>query len=62
LRAHNEESTMAVKRGKSRILREVHEMASDLHRLGFIDERKMRKYDALCLVVGARLKVPSGAR
>jgi putative transcriptional regulator len=52
---------MAVKRGKSRILREVHEMTSDLHRLGFIDKRKMRKYDALCLVVGARLKVPSGA-
>ena len=40
---------MAVKRGKSRILQEVHEMASDLHRLGFIDKRKMRKYDALCL-------------
>lgn len=40
---------MAVKRGKSRILKEIHEMASDLHRLGFIDKRKMRKYDALCL-------------
>ena len=40
---------MTVKRCKSRILREVHEMASDLHRLGFIDQRKMRKYDALCL-------------
>lgn len=34
---------------KSRILEAVHETASDLHHLGFIDQRKMRKYDALCL-------------
>ena len=34
---------------KSRILEAVHEMASDLHRLGFFDKRKMRKFDALCL-------------
>ena len=27
----------------------MHETATDLHRLGFIDQRKMRKYDALCL-------------
>lgn len=27
----------------------VHETAGDLHRLGFIDKRKMQKYDALCL-------------
>lgn len=27
----------------------VHESACDLHRLGFIDKRKMQKYDALCL-------------
>lgn len=40
---------MAVTRRKSRILQEVHETASDLHRLGFIDERQMRRYDALCL-------------
>ena len=41
---------------KSRILAAVHETASDLHRLGFIDKRKMRKYDVLCLapVRGAR--------
>ena len=31
---------------KSRILEAVHESASDLHRLGFIDKRKMQKYDA----------------
>lgn len=27
----------------------MHETASDLHRLGFIDKRKMAKFDALCL-------------
>jgi len=34
---------------KSRILASVHETAADLHALGFIDKRKMQKYDALCL-------------
>ncbi|MBS0499663.1 MAG: DNA-binding transcriptional regulator [Ottowia sp.] len=34
---------------RNRILEAVHETAADLHRLGFIDKRKMRKYDALCL-------------
>ena len=34
---------------KSRILEAVHETASDLSRLGFIDKRKMRKFDVLCL-------------
>ena len=34
---------------KSRILEAVHETASELSRLGFIDKRKMRKFDALCL-------------
>ncbi len=36
-------------KAKSRILEAVHETASDLHRLGFIDKRKMRKLDVLCL-------------
>lgn len=36
-------------KAKSRILESVHETASDLHRLGFIDKRKMSKFDALCL-------------
>lgn len=36
-------------KAKSLILDAVHETAGDLHRLGFIDQRKMRKYDALCL-------------
>lgn len=35
-------------KAKSRILEAVHGTAADLHRLGFIDQRKMRKYDALC--------------
>jgi putative transcriptional regulator len=35
-------------KAKSRILEAVHETASDLHRLGFIDKRKMQRYDALC--------------
>jgi putative transcriptional regulator len=33
----------------SRILREVHETASGLHAAGFIDKRRMRQYDELCL-------------
>ena len=36
-------------KAKSRILEAVHEGARDLHRLGFIDKRKLQKYDALCL-------------
>lgn len=34
---------------KSGIFEAVHETASDLHRLGYIDKRKMSKFDALCL-------------
>jgi len=32
-----------------RILREMHETAVDLHRAGFIDAKRMRHFDALCL-------------
>jgi len=39
---------MAAMKSKSRILREVHEMASDLHGIGLIDKRRMREFDALC--------------
>jgi len=39
---------MTVK-AKSRILEAVHETAADFHRLGFIDPRKMREFDVLCL-------------
>ena len=34
---------------QSPLLQAVHETATDLHRLRFIDQRKMRQYDALCL-------------
>ncbi|OPY13216.1 MAG: Antitoxin igA-2 [Syntrophus sp. PtaB.Bin138] len=34
---------------KSRLLEAVHETARDLHKLGFIDKRAMREYDALCV-------------
>jgi putative transcriptional regulator len=37
------------RKAKSRILDAVHSTAQDLHRLGFIDKRKMRKFDLLCL-------------
>ena len=41
---------MATKtKSKSPIFEAVHETAADLHRLGFIDQRKMRKFDFLCL-------------
>lgn len=40
---------MTKRKPKSRILGAVHETASDLHRLGFIDKRKMQAYDLLCL-------------
>lgn len=36
-------------KAKSRILEAVHETALDLQQLGFIDQRKMRQYEALCL-------------
>jgi len=36
-------------RTNSPILAAVHETARDLHRLGFIDKRKMRRFDALCM-------------
>lgn len=41
---------MSVKsQAKSRIFEAVHETASDLHRMGFIDKRKMDKFDVLCI-------------
>lgn len=39
----------AKNQAKSRIFEAVHETASDLHRLGFIDKRKMDKFDVLCI-------------
>jgi putative transcriptional regulator len=40
---------MTKAKAKSPIFEAVHETASGLHRLGFIDKRKMRKFDVLCL-------------
>jgi putative transcriptional regulator len=37
------------RKAESRILETVHEAARDLHAAGFIDKRRMREYDALCL-------------
>ena len=34
---------------KSRIFEAMHEGARDLYRLGFIDKRKMQRYDLACL-------------
>lgn len=39
---------MATTKRKSRILQEVHEMATDLHEIGLIDKRRMHEFDALC--------------
>jgi len=39
---------MMTKHGNSRILREVHEMASGLQGAGLIDKRRMLEFDALC--------------
>ncbi len=36
-------------KAKSQILEAVHETAADPHRPGFIDKRKMQKYELLCL-------------
>jgi putative transcriptional regulator len=36
-------------RSSSKILDAVHETAKDLHKLGFIDNRAMENYDALCI-------------
>lgn len=33
----------------ARVLREVHETMSELHQAGFIDAKRMRHFDALCL-------------
>jgi putative transcriptional regulator len=40
---------MKSERHKSHLLGAVHETARDLHKLGFIDKRKMQEYDFLCV-------------
>ena len=55
LNAHAESEALqefamtAKTKATSRILDAVHETARDLHAAGFIDKRRMREYDALCL-------------
>jgi len=44
-------ATKVAAKAKSPILGAVHKTAVDLHRLGFIDQRKMRKFDSLCKTV-----------
>ncbi len=36
-------------KAKSRLFEAAYETAQDLHRLGFIDKRKMSKFEALCI-------------
>lgn len=40
---------MKNKKYESRLLKAVHETAQDMHKLGFIDKRKMHEYDFLCM-------------
>ena len=42
-------TTKTKTKARSRIFEAVHETAGDLHRLGFIDKRKMSRFDTLCL-------------
>lgn len=39
---------MPTTKRKSRILEEMHETARGLHKIGVIDKRRMREFDALC--------------
>ena len=41
--------TKSMTKAKSCILDAVHETATDLHRLGFIDQRRKAKFARLCL-------------
>ncbi|WP_345246472.1 hypothetical protein [Pigmentiphaga soli] len=47
-------------KAKSRLLEAVHETAADLHRLGFIDEHGMRKYEALYLGASSQPEYNTG--
>ena len=40
---------------KSKALAELHENVCDLHRLGLIDKKTMRKFDAACLTSACKL-------
>ncbi|HUD42875.1 MAG TPA: hypothetical protein VMR06_12865 [Dokdonella sp.] len=49
-------------KAKSRILDAVHETAGDLYRLGFIDQRKMRKSTTCCASSRSRSTTPPRSR
>ena len=42
---------MPKKKYKSDVLQSVHKTASGLHRIGLIDEKTMREFDASCLTI-----------
>lgn len=42
-------TTKAKKKFRSKIAEAAHETASDLHRIGLLDARTMREFDAACL-------------
>ena len=48
---------------RSRIGEAVHETASGLHRIGLIDQKTMRAFDATCLTTIQRIKrgIPRGS-
>jgi len=49
-------------KAKSCILEAVHETSSDLHRLGFINKRKMHELEALCLTIDVPEKKTQAVR
>jgi len=50
------------RKAKSRIFEAVHEGASDLYRLGFIDKRRMAYYDSVLFVCGLLSKADAKPR
>lgn len=40
---------MASRKPKSKIFAAIHEMVSDMHEVGIIDDAKMREFDESCL-------------
>ena len=42
-------NVLSKRKRKSKILEAVHETAKGWHRLGLIDDEKMKRYDELCL-------------
>ena len=49
VKRYKRSAVLSKTKASSSILDAVHEGARDLHTAGFIDKRRMREYDALCL-------------